>query len=59
VVFGVSCALSVLAGLASLLRGKRRDSAAVTTTAGPAVAEPLPADEQSRGPAAAAGFGLS
>jgi MFS family permease len=59
VVFSVSCALSVLAGLASLLRGKRRDSAAVTTTAGPAVAEPLPADEQSRGPAAAAGFGLS
>jgi MFS family permease len=46
VVFSVSCALSVLAGLASLLRGKRRDSAAVAMTAEPAVAEPLPADGQ-------------
>ncbi|HTR91313.1 MAG TPA: MFS transporter [Trebonia sp.] len=46
VVFSVSCALSVLAGLASLLRGKRRGSADPAAAAEPTVAGAHAADEQ-------------
>jgi MFS family permease len=44
VVFSVSAALSVLAGLASLLRGKRQVTGGQVTVADPAVAPGLPAD---------------
>jgi MFS family permease len=44
VVFSVSAALSVLAALASLLRGKRQVPADPGETAGPSVAPGLPAD---------------
>ncbi len=44
VVFSVSAALSVLAGLVSLLRGKRQVTGGQVTVADPAVATGLPAD---------------
>ena len=44
VVFSVSAALSVLAGLASLLRGKRQVTGGQAAVADPAVAPGLPAD---------------
>jgi MFS family permease len=51
VVFSVSAALSVLAAMASLLRGKRQVAADPAEMAGPAVAPGLPADgpQSSRG----------
>jgi hypothetical protein len=45
VVFSVSAALSVLAGLASLLRGKRQAAPESVAVADPTVAPGLPADE--------------
>ena len=45
VVFSVSAALSVLAGLASLLRGKRQAAPEPVAVADPTVAPGLPADE--------------